>query len=267
VVTAPAPPRPRTIDVLAGLVRPFVIMLGFVSSLVGTLGSFLIIERVNVAIRALVDQKNGASQEIEKLGGLASAYFMANQQGDLIYMLGLQPGARKDLADLIYKGNLLDRAEPVRNVISALSLVRLLDYRQTYGEYEKLVEAAQKETTFAAFMAVKMFERKMVQQAQDRVSALQVTLVPLQRQISLTEAQLRARQIFLIAFSSVGAFLLLLANLFEHTARARPTSPDKGPAATETAETAAEKTTTENSTTDDQTTTRANGTKNGANRT
>jgi hypothetical protein len=158
-------------EVLNRAVRPFVIVLGFLSSLVGTLGSFLIIERVNVSIR---------------------------------------------------KGNLLDRAEPVRNVIAALALNRLLDYQKTYGEYERLVEAAQKDTNFKAFMAVKLFERQVVEQAQDRVTALQTAMPTLQQQISRAEAQLRARQVFLIAFSSVGAFLLLLANLFEHGARSRP---------------------------------------------
>ena len=211
----------ESMEVIVRVVRPFVIVLGFLSSLVGTLGSFLVIERVNVTIRSLVDQKNGASNEIEKLGALANGYFIANQQGDLIYMLGLQPGARRDLAELIYKGNLLDRAEPVRNVINALALSRLLDYRKTYGEYERLVEAAQKDTGFGAFMAVKVFERRVVEQAQDRVLALQTAMGPLQQRISQAESQLRARQVFLIAFSSVGAFLLLLANLFEHGAKAR----------------------------------------------
>jgi hypothetical protein len=115
------------VEVLQRVVRPFVILMGFLSSLVGTLGSFLIIERINVTIRALVDQKNGAGQEIEKLGALAGDYFMANQQGDLIYMLALQPGARQDLAGLIYKGNLLDLAEPVRNIIGALALAAPAD--------------------------------------------------------------------------------------------------------------------------------------------
>ena len=217
-------------ELLNRIVRPSVIVLGFLSSLVGTLGSFLIIERVNASIRGLVDQKNGATQEIEKLGGLAADYFMANQQGDLIYMLALQPGARQDLAALIYKGNLLDRAEPVRNIIGALALARLLDYRKTYDEYEKLVDTAKQNTNFQAFTAVKMFERQVVEQAQDRVTKLQEGMMPLLRQISSAEAQLRRRQIFLITFSSVGAFLLLLANLFEHgRARQAPKEPAPAP--------------------------------------
>jgi hypothetical protein len=34
---------------------------------------------------------------------------------------------RRDLLGLLYQGNLLDRAEPVRNMIGALALARLLD--------------------------------------------------------------------------------------------------------------------------------------------
>jgi hypothetical protein len=227
-MVADAPTPGGMIEVIGRAVRPFVIVLGFLSSLVGTLGSFLVLEKVNARLKGLVDQKGAAAQEIDKLGGLASDYFMANQQGDLIYMLGLQPGARQDLAALIYKGNLLDRAEPVRNIMGALAVSRLLEYRSTYDQYEKLVDSAKAAaSSFAAFMAVKMYEREVVEKAQARVDALQASLLPLGQQISAAEAQLRARQIFLIMFSSVGAFLLLLANLFEHTTRGRASGPDR----------------------------------------
>jgi hypothetical protein len=65
-------------------IRPVIILLGFVSSLTGTLGSFLFVEGMNGRLAALSDRKNAAAREIERLGKLSADYFMANQQGDLI---------------------------------------------------------------------------------------------------------------------------------------------------------------------------------------
>ena len=51
----------------------------------------------------------------------------------MIFIQAQQGSARRDVADLIYKGNMLDRATPVRNMIGALAVAKQLDYRQTYG--------------------------------------------------------------------------------------------------------------------------------------
>jgi hypothetical protein len=202
-------------------VRRAVIVFGFVSSLTGTLGSFLLIESLGDDLKALVDRKSAAAREIEKLGALTGNYFIANQQGDLIYLLGAQEGARQEVARLIYQGNLLDRAEPVRNVIAALALSGLIDYRKTYAAYETLNDAARQSHALTDFVAVKAYERQVVEQAQKRVAHLQLGQAPLQQQISATEAHLATRRQLLIAFSSFGAFLLLVANLLEQQKKAR----------------------------------------------
>ncbi len=206
---------------IARNIRAAIIILGFLSSVAGSLGSFLLLERMSGQAKGLADQKNGAVHEIDKLGALANGYFIANQQGDLIYVLGLQETARKDLVKLIYQGNVLDRAEPVRNLIGALAIAGLLDYRKTYGEYERLSDLARQSQEYPPFVAVKNFEREVVQKAQQRVSALQLSLVPLQQQTTQLESELRRRQSILLAFSVLGACLLLLANLFEHTVKAK----------------------------------------------
>lgn len=81
--------------------------------------------------KQLADRRNGAVHEIDKLGGFANACFIANQQGDLIYVLGLQDTARIDIIKLIYQGNVLDRAEPVRNLIGALAIDGLVSRAQS----------------------------------------------------------------------------------------------------------------------------------------
>jgi hypothetical protein len=54
----------------------------------------------------------------------------------LIFILSQQEGARRELASLVYKGNMLDRATPVRNMIGALALAKQLDYRSRKSKNE-----------------------------------------------------------------------------------------------------------------------------------
>jgi len=206
----------RAIDFLSRNIRPLILLLGFASSLTGTLGSFLLIDNLDAQPKQATDRRDGDSQEIDKLGTLAANYFIANQQGDLIYALSLQESSRQDLLALIYKGNLLDRAEPTRNLIAAESLSGLSDYTKTYGDYERLNDIARGSGTFEDYVAVKDYERNVVQLAQKRVQYLQLRLVPETQQINNLNRRLSNRRQSMIIFASAGAFLLLLANLMEH---------------------------------------------------
>jgi hypothetical protein len=73
----------------------------------GALWSFLVVERLSEQAKALANAKADVHREIQSLNTLASEYFIANQQGDLIFILAQQENARGDLANLIYKGNVL----------------------------------------------------------------------------------------------------------------------------------------------------------------
>ena len=203
-------------DFLVRNIRLVVLVIGFGSGLAGTLGSFVFIETLNEDIQDLTNRQDAAVQEIARLGSLSSDYFIANQQGDLIYALALQPDANYELLALIYQGNLIDRAEPMRNMIGAMAIAGLLDYRQTYDQSEKLADKAIASTDFASFIAVKEFERSIVQESQNRGAYLQLSLAPLQSELSAAEGRLRSRHQLMILFPSAGAFLLLLANLVEH---------------------------------------------------
>jgi hypothetical protein len=196
--------------------RVLILVLGFVLGLVGTLGSFFFIDTLNDDVEDLNNQRNAATQEIDHLGRLALDYFIANQQGDLIFALALQESTNPEILSLIFQGNMLDRAQPVRNVIGALATAGLLDYTATYGEYEALNDVARESGAFDDYVAVKAFEQAIVEQAQARVAELQLSLEPLQSDLSAAESRLRNRQQFMILLTSAGAFLLLLANLVEH---------------------------------------------------
>jgi hypothetical protein len=102
---------------------------GFVFATLGALWSFLVVERLSEQARELANAKADVNRQIQSLNTLAAEYFIANQQGDLIFILAQQENARRDLASLIYQGNILDRATPVRNMIGALAVARQLDYK------------------------------------------------------------------------------------------------------------------------------------------
>ncbi len=131
----------------------------------------------------------------------------------MIFLTANQENARRDLAGLIYKGNLLDRATPVRNMIGALALAKQLDYRQTYDAYEKLNDEARSKFSLDNFLKVKQKEREIIAQGQQRVPILMTALFDLDKAINInTQAQSRNRVIGLIS-SFAGGFLLLVANL------------------------------------------------------
>ena len=101
------------------------ILLGFLTSVLGTVGSSFFIEGLNKEIGRLTDQRNESSREIELIQAASSEYFLSSQQGDLVYALSLQATARQDIVGLLYKGNLLDRATPIRNLIGSLAIAKV----------------------------------------------------------------------------------------------------------------------------------------------
>ena len=60
----------------------------------------MIVDRLSEEMRHLSDTKADLKGQIDSLNSIASDYFIANQQGDLIFILALQATARQDLAEL-----------------------------------------------------------------------------------------------------------------------------------------------------------------------
>jgi hypothetical protein len=136
---------------------------GFLFATLGPLWSFLVVERLSEQERPLANVKADVHRQIQSLNTLASEYFIANQQGDLVFILAQQENARQDLASLIYKGNVIDRATPVRNMIGALAAAGQLDYRSTYNAYERLNDETRAELSFENFT-----RRKRTSSSKDR---------------------------------------------------------------------------------------------------
>lgn len=189
------------------------ILLGFITSMLGTVGSFLLIDAPNREFTQLNALQADAKRQIEQLQAASSEYFLCSQQGDLVYALSLQSSSRQDLVALLYKGNILDRATPVRNIIGSLAMNKVLDYRSTYSHYEGLNDAAREELSLGRFVALKEFEREMVERAGKRIAELFNEVSNLNQRIGAAERRLSQRQHFALALSALGATLLLFANL------------------------------------------------------
>jgi hypothetical protein len=195
--------RAKTISLIAG----------FLFAILGALWSFLVVERLSEQARALANAKADVNRKIQLLNTLASEYFIANQQGDLIFILAQQENARRDLANLIYKGNVLDRASPVRNMIGALAVAKQLDYRSTYDAYERLNNETRANLSFENFTRLKQEEKNIVVKGQERVPLLLDQLFEIEREISANEAAQKKQRTLGLVASMLGSSMLLFANL------------------------------------------------------
>jgi hypothetical protein len=186
---------------------------GFLFGTVGAVWSFVFVDRRSEEIKRLSDHKADVAKQVQSLNSIASEYFIANQQGDLIFTLAQQENARKDIVALIYKGNMLDRATPVRNMIGALAIAKQLDYRRVYDAYERLNDVTRADLSFDNFTKLKEVEKAIILAGQQRVPLLLNNMFETEKAINASEAaQKRNRAIGLVS-SIFGNFLLLLANL------------------------------------------------------
>jgi hypothetical protein len=186
---------------------------GIALTILSAAWSFFFASKLSGEIKQMTDFKADLTRQVETINLNAYSYFIANQQGDLIFILAQQGNARKDIVSLIYKGNMLDRATPVRNMIGALAIAKQLSYRQTYDAYEKLNDETRTNLTFENFTKLKRAEKTLVEQGQERVPLLLNTLYNADRAISANEA--KQKMYGMIGFLGIvfGNSLLLFANI------------------------------------------------------
>ena len=186
---------------------------GIALTILSAAWSFFFASKLSGEIKQMTDFKADLTRQVETINLNAYSYFIANQQGDLIFILAQQGNARKDIVSLIYKGNMLDRATPVRNMIGALAIAKQLSYRQTYDAYEKLNDEARTNLTFENFTKLKRVEKTLIEQGQERVPLLLNILYNTDRAISANEA--KQKMYGMIGFIGIvfGNSLLLFANI------------------------------------------------------
>lgn len=189
------------------------LILGFLFGVVGAVWSLVVVDRQGEEMKRLSDTRAELARQMDSLNAIASEYFIANQQGDLIFMLAQQGNARADLGSLIYQGNLLDRATPVRNMIGALAMAKQLDYRKTYDAYEKLNADAQANLSWENFIKLKETEKTIITAGQERVPLLLNGMFELEKEINANGAAQRRNRLIGLVSSVFGNLLLLFANL------------------------------------------------------
>lgn len=189
------------------------VVSGFVFGTVGVIWSFVVVDALNEKMTQLSNAKAEMRRQVESLNSIASEYFISNQLGDLIFVLTLQDSARQDIAGLIYKGNMLDRATPVRNMVGALAIAKQLDYRQTYDAYEKLNDNARANLSSDNFTKLKQAEKDIIVKGQERTSMLINGLFEIEKAINANGAAQKRSRVIGLASSVFGNLLLLFASL------------------------------------------------------
>lgn len=202
---------------------------GFLFGMVGGVWSFGVDHRLEEELTQLNSARADINEQIRTLNSLASEYFIANHQGDLIFVTAHRDDARQDLASLIYKASLLDRAVPVRNMIGALAIAKVLDYRSTADAYNRLNTAAREDFSLEKFTALKNMERDLIAQGQERVPTLVQVGFAIDRAVSANKQAQKKNGLIGLLSSILGGFLLLVANLIATNSRVEPREPAVSP--------------------------------------
>lgn len=200
------------IDFISQHSKSVALVTGFAFAVAGATWSFAVGDDLSSEAKRLTNQKAVLQQRIDRVSTAAHDYFVVNQQGDLIYLEGLST-QQLELAAMIFRGNLIDRATPVRNMIGALALAGQLNYGEVYPAYERLNAAVRSTFNSEAYFALKEGEKFLIQQGEAYVpEAL--------KQIAATDAQLaenaqkqKMNRIITQAASLFGALILLCVNL------------------------------------------------------
>lgn len=186
---------------------------GFLFGVIGTSWSYLYVDDTNRELSALSTLRADAVKQEQTMSSAAYDYFLANQQGDLIFVMSLQASARGDLVKLIYKGNMLDRATPVRNMIGALAIAGQVDYRRTYDAYAALNDKAREAIDFSMYTQVKDHEREIIKQGEAYANTVHQRIAALDQAKTELESQSRTQRLAGILFAMLGNFVLFCANL------------------------------------------------------
>lgn len=200
------------------------LIAGFVFSAIGALWALLVTDRLDAEIQQIADTRAQITRQVEALNRMAGEYFIANQQGDLIFITASQPGADRELASSIYQGNILDRATPVRNMIAELAMQKQLDFRQTYDAYTALNDDTRKNFTFENFMRLKQMEAEVIMKGQQRVPELLDINDDLDGRLTATKARQSRNHVAGVLTAIFGSAVLLAANVITE----RPGARDEG---------------------------------------
>lgn len=201
------------------------LIAGFLFSTLGALWALLVTDSLTGQIQTLSDTRSANSTAIDRLNRLQSEYFIANQQGDLIFVLAAQAAANDGLVADLIKGNMLDRATPVRNMLGELALEHQLDYDTEMSAYTRLNDQVRANLTAPGYKAVKAKEQEIITKGQNRVPELMKQNAQIDQALNAKQAQQSRNHILGVTMAIFGSVVLLGANLItERAGAAKPTA-------------------------------------------
>jgi hypothetical protein len=191
------------------------ILVGFILSLLGSVGGYAYVAPVEKKSDALGGQIKTAEANIEILKNADASYWNFQQQGALIFAIynaNTRDEARPTIGALM-KLAMVDRTFSIRTVIGQLAIANQLNYRQTSDQYQALVDKARDDFTFTNYMAVNLFEKAFMQRAEKMSGDLQQQRLVLMTAKDRVDAEADHRRLVLLILTALGSTFLLAANL------------------------------------------------------
>jgi hypothetical protein len=214
------------------------ILIGFVLTILGSLGSHFYVDPVQDRSAWLDEQSKDVAAKIDTLKSAQAQYLLFQQQTSLVFALnavgfGAGDAAERTQVTNLYQLSLLDRSNAVRAIIGELALARIIDYAQTRAKYAALIETARKDFSLAVYTGVDDFERATMEQANSLMNALQQNYLNLGQAKAEADRIVDQRKVVLLALITLGSTFLLAANLIS----TRKEQPDgAAPASSATAD-------------------------------
>jgi hypothetical protein len=194
------------------------ILIGFVLTILGSLGSHFYVDPAQNFSAWLEEQSSDVAAKIDTLKNAQSQYLLFQQEASLVFALnaagfGAADGPERTTISHLYQLSLLDRSYAVRAMIGQLALANLLDYRQTSDKYQALITTARQDFSLAAYTSVDDFEKATMDQANSQMGRMQQNLINLGQAKRANDHTIDQRQVTLLALITLGSAFLLAANL------------------------------------------------------
>lgn len=194
------------------------LLVGFVLTIVGTLGTPLIVEPVEAVSSGLELSAKDIAARMDTLKTAQLQFILFQQQGALIFAqsaAGLATTAPNggQIVSQLYQLDMLDRSSAIQTIIGSLAIDGRLDYRGTFDRYKALVDAARKTLSLATYTAVDDMETGISHQGTEEIGRLQAVLAGVAAQKSEADAQADRRKLILLMAMTLGSACLLAANL------------------------------------------------------
>lgn len=194
------------------------ILIGFVLTLVGSVGSELYVSPVLSHSSELDQQARQTAADIDTLKNAQAQYLMFQQQGALIYALNAtgvssSNANQRTITSNLYQLSMLDRSNAMRTMIGQLAIAGLTDYQADSRKYMALVDAARAAFSLDTYTAVDDFEKATMTQSTAQMAALQQKLLQTNQEKAAADSLADQRKLILLMAVTLGSTFLLAANL------------------------------------------------------